>query len=90
MSKSWHKKKLLYFAWIRERIGIEEETVAIPQTVETVRDLLDWLKTRGEEFAAAFEFPDIIRVALDQNHVEHDEKIEGAREIALFPPMTGG
>ena len=65
MDDAWHEKKLLYFAWIRERVGVEEEIVVVPQTVETVRDLLEWLKTRGEEFASAFEFPDIIRVASD-------------------------
>ncbi len=90
MSEAHHDTKLLYFSWIRERIGLEEETVNVPQTVETVIDLIEWLKSRGDGFAAAFEFPDIIRVALDQDHVEHDAPIDGAREIALFPPMTGG
>ena len=84
------ERKIFYFSWIRERIGLEEETVQLPDNIQTVKDLLDWLSTRGEEFAAAFEFPDIIRVALDQEHVEHDTKIGNAREIALFPPMTGG
>ncbi len=90
MSETHSDKKLLYFSWIRERIGLEEETVDVPQTVESVRDLIEWLKTRDDGFAAAFEFPDIIRVALDQDHVEHDAPIGNAREIALFPPMTGG
>ena len=87
MSKS---VKLIYFSWVRERIGLGDENVQLPETVETVHDLLSWMQTRGEEFAAALEFPDIIRVALDQEHVEHDERIGGAAEIALFPPMTGG
>ena len=82
--------KLVYLSWVRERIGLDDESVQLPDTVETVRDLLTWLQSRGEEFAAALEFPDIIRVALDQEHVEHDERIGGAAEIALFPPMTGG
>lgn len=82
--------KLVYFSWVRERIGIGDETIQLPDTVETVHELLTWLQGRGEEFAAALEFPDIIRVALDQEHVEHDERIGSAAEIALFPPMTGG
>ncbi len=81
---------LRYFSWVRERVGVESEAVDLPSSVETVHDLLEWLKTRGEGFAAAFEFPDIIRVALDQEHVEHKATIGSPREIALFPPMTGG
>lgn len=82
--------KLVYFAWVRERIGKPEETVELPQSVETVADLLAWLKERGEEYQAALLYPEVIRVALDQEHADHDEKIGSAREIALFPPMTGG
>ncbi len=82
--------KMLYFSWIRERVGIEEEQLVLPQTVSTVRELLLWLRERNEQFAAAIEFPDIIRVALDQEHTEHESSIGTPREIALFPPMTGG
>ena len=82
--------KLVYFSWVRERIGKMEEEVDLPPEIVSVSDLLIWMKQRGEEFAAALEFPEIIRVALDQNHVEHDAPIGGAREIALFPPMSGG
>ncbi|MEP9397326.1 molybdopterin converting factor subunit 1 [Mesorhizobium sp. KR2-14] len=82
--------KLVYFAWVRERIGLPEEEVALPSEVETVSDLLHWLKGRGEEYENALQYPDVIRVAIDQEHVDHGEKIAGAREIALFPPMTGG
>jgi len=82
--------KLVYFSWVRERVGKAEEVVALPSEINSIRDLLVWLQGRGEEYAAAFEFPDIIRVALDQEHCEHDVPIGDAREIALFPPMTGG
>jgi molybdopterin synthase sulfur carrier subunit len=82
--------KLVYFAWVRERIGKPEEEVDLPQSVATVSDLLRWLKTRGEEYENALQYPDVIRVAVDREHVDHREKIAGAREIALFPPMTGG
>lgn len=82
--------KLVYFAWVRERIGKEAETVTPPDEVKTVTDLLDWLKTRGEGYAAALEVPEIIRVAVDQKHVSHDSRLPENGEIALFPPMTGG
>jgi molybdopterin synthase sulfur carrier subunit len=82
--------KLKYFAWVRERIGTAEEAVEPPAEVATVRELLDWLKGRGDGYAEALRFPEAIRVAVDHEHVGHDERIAGAREIALFPPMTGG
>jgi molybdopterin synthase sulfur carrier subunit len=85
-----HPTKLVYFAWVRERIGRPEEDVALPAEVETVSDLLQWLKRRGEEYENALQYPDVIRVAINHEHVDHREKIAGAREIALFPPMTGG
>ena len=82
--------KLAYFAWVRERIGIAEEEVALPAGVVTVSDLLLWLKARGETYDAALQAPEIIRVAIDHEHVDHSEPLAGAREVALFPPMTGG
>jgi molybdopterin synthase sulfur carrier subunit len=82
--------KLIYFAWVRERIGKAEEEVELPAEVRTVRDLLMWLKSRGEEFESALQHPEVIRVAINQEHVDHREAIGSAREIALFPPMTGG
>ncbi|MEX0408446.1 molybdopterin converting factor subunit 1 [Aquibium sp. LZ166] len=82
--------KLIYFAWVRERIGRSEEEVALPPDVATVADLLRWLKARGEGYEHALQHPEVIRVAIDQEHVDHRETIAGASEIALFPPMTGG
>lgn len=82
--------KLVYFAWVRERIGKAEETVELPETVATVADLLAHLKTRGEGYDAALQSPRVIRVAIDREHAQHGASIAGAREIALFPPMTGG
>ena len=82
--------KVLYFAWVRERIGKAEETLEPPAAVRTVGDLIAWLASRGEEYAHAFERPQVIRAAIDQTHVRADTAIAGAREIALFPPMTGG
>lgn len=82
--------RILYFSWIRERVGMGDETVGLPENVKTVMELLLWLQSRNEQFAAALEFPEIIRVALDQEHADHNEQIGTPREIALFPPMTGG
>ena len=82
--------KTVYFAQVRERIGKTDEVVAPPAEVSTVADLIDWLSGRGEEYAYAFENPRIIRAALDRVHVKHDTPIGDAREIAFFPPMTGG
>ncbi|WP_152045584.1 molybdopterin converting factor subunit 1 [Aureimonas psammosilenae] len=82
--------KLVYFAWVRERIGVAEEVVALPAGVVTVGDLLHWLKGRGVGYEAALVSPETIRVAIDQEHVDHSEPLAGATEIAIFPPMTGG
>ena len=82
--------KLLYFAWVRERIGKGEEVVEPPSGVATVADLMGWLAGRGEEYAFAFENPKLIRAAVNRTHVKPDAAIVGAREIAFFPPMTGG
>jgi sulfur-carrier protein len=82
--------KLVYFAWVRERIGKAEEEVAPPASVSTVTDLIGWLAGRGEEYAHAFENAKVIRAAIDKRHVRPDTTIAGAREIAFFPPMTGG
>ena len=82
--------KLIYFAWVRERIGTSEESLELPGTVKTVRDLLGFLKSRGDGYEAALQAPQVIRVAINHEHVDHDALIGDAREIALFPPMTGG
>lgn len=82
--------KVLYFAWVRERVGKGEEIVEPPASVATVADLIGWLAGRGEEYAYAFERPKVIRAAIDRKHVKPETAISGAREIAFFPPMTGG
>ena len=82
--------KVKYFAWVRERIGKAEEMMEPPANVRTVDDLIAWLTHQGEGYAYAFEKPKVIRAAIDQAHVKSDAVIAGAREIAFFPPMTGG
>jgi molybdopterin synthase sulfur carrier subunit len=82
--------KLVYFAWVRERVGKAEEEVTPPPQVKTVAELMAWLGQRGDEYAHAFEQAKSIRAAIDRSHVRPDTLIAGAREIAFFPPMTGG
>ncbi|PRH87340.1 molybdopterin converting factor subunit 1 [Labrys okinawensis] len=82
--------KLIYFAWLRERIGVPEEEVDLPAEVRTVEDLMQWLSERSEAHAHAFENRKIIRAAIDRRHVKPAAPVAGAGEIAFFPPMTGG
>ncbi|MDQ7069598.1 MAG: molybdopterin converting factor subunit 1 [Rhodobacterales bacterium] len=79
---------VLYFAWVRERIGVPKETVETQ--AETVADLVEELRGREERYAAAFADLSALRVAIDQELSEFDSPLKGAREVAFFPPMTGG
>ena len=82
--------KVLYFAWVRERIGKSSEEIAVPPGVRTVSDLIDHLISLDETYAHVFENRTVIRAALDQVHVKPDATLDDAEEIAFFPPMTGG
>lgn len=82
--------ELLYFAWVRERIGKPGEHLDVPAGVTNVSALLDWLATLSPGHAAALADRSAIRVAVDQDFVGNDAPIAGAREIAIFPPVTGG
>ena len=82
--------KVRYFAWVRERVGRAEEEIETPAEVRSVADLMRWLAGRDEGYAAAFAEPAIIRAALDHDHVDHGTPLGQAREVAFFPPMTGG
>lgn len=82
--------KLLYFAWVRERIGRSEEIVTPTAPVATVAELADWLATRGPGYAAAFENRARLRVAVNQDQADFETRIADTDEIAFFPPMTGG
>ena len=81
---------LRYFAWVREKVGLSEERVDLPPGVTTVAELVDWLKSRGPGYEAAFARAGLVRTALDQRHVRGEAALAGAREIAFFPPVTGG
>jgi molybdopterin synthase sulfur carrier subunit len=82
--------RLLYFAWLKEKVGKSAEDITLPSDIATVSELIAWLKTRGPEFAQAFAREAVIRAAIDRAHVRHDARIGNAREIAFFPPVTGG
>jgi molybdopterin synthase sulfur carrier subunit len=82
--------ELLYFAWVRERIGCDSEQVAPPEGVTDVAGLIDWLAGRGGGYAEAFADRTKLRAAIDQHFVPLDAPLAGAREIAIFPPVTGG
>lgn len=81
---------LRYFAWLRERAGLGEERLSLPPDVRTVGDLLLWQARRGHPFDQAFAKPEAIRVAIDHAHAKPTTVIGTAREIAFFPPVTGG
>lgn len=82
--------KALYFAWVRERIGVAEEEISPPADVVTVSELVAWLARRGDGYAQAFAHARTIRAAIDKTHAGPESPIGAAREIAFFPPMTGG
>ncbi len=82
--------KLLYFAWVRSRIGIAGEEAAPPSDVTNVGQLLDWLAGRGGNYAAALKDRKLVKVAVNQDYVGPDHPVRSGDEVALFPPVTGG
>ena len=82
--------KLLYFAWVRAKIGVGEETISPPAEVRDVAGLIDWLKARDGGGADAFTDLSLIRVAVNQDYVELDHPVAVGDEVAFFPPVTGG
>lgn len=81
---------VLYFAWVKEKVGVGLESLSPPESVRTVSDLVDWLKLQSPSHADAFSDLSQIRVAVDQVHGPFDTAIDDATEIAFFPPVTGG
>ena len=79
---------VLYFAWVRERVGLAREKV--DADVATVMDLVEMLRTREDRYDAAFADLSALRVAVDQQLSDFDTPLAGVREVAFFPPMTGG
>lgn len=81
---------VMYFAWVKEKVGLSEEQVNPPSSVTTVSDLMDWLGSRSPGHAAAFANRKMIKAAIDQAHVRGDAHLNDAKEVAFFPPVTGG
>lgn len=81
---------VLYFAWVRELVGVGMERLDVPEGIVSITDLIGWLANRSEGHAAAMANPARLRAAIDQRFVSLDAPIARAREIALFPPVTGG
>jgi len=82
--------KLVYFAWVRQKIGRSEETVETPSSVRTAGDLAAWLVARGPGYADAFSDLKRVRVAINQEHANFAAPVEAGDEVAFFPPVTGG
>lgn len=82
--------KVLYFAWLRERLNRDEQELSPPPEVTDITRLMDWMSENDEAIALAFENRELIKTALDEEIVEHDTPLDGAKTIAFFPPMTGG
>jgi molybdopterin synthase sulfur carrier subunit len=82
--------QLLYFGWVKQRIGVDKENVALPADVTDVRGLIGWLNTRGPKYQAALKDLASLRVAVNQELTDLDATLRDGDEVALFPPMTGG
>jgi len=82
--------KILYFAWLRTKVGVPTETIDLPAEVATVGALVEWLKTRSDRHADALANSKVVKVAVNQEHVPYDHPIGPGDEVALFPPVTGG
>ncbi len=82
--------RVLYFAWLRERVGVSEEVLTLPPGVATVGGLTAWLKTRGPGHAAAFAPGRVIRCAVNQDFADPEAAVGPGDEVAFFPPVTGG
>ena len=82
--------KLVYFAWLRVRIGCAEEEVELPSGVQDVAGLLDWLQSRGGRYAEALQNLSVVRVAVNNDYVGREHPLRDSDEVAIFPPVTGG
>jgi sulfur-carrier protein len=82
--------KLLYFAWLRARIGCAEEELELAPEIKNVAGLLEWLRSRGGGYTEALQDLSVVRVAVNQDYVGHDHLLREGDEVAIFPPVTGG
>ena len=82
--------KLLYFAWIRTKLGVSEELIDVPPDIKNVKGLIDWLIKQGDAYKTVFSDLSLLRVAVNQEYVDLDHTITSDDEVAFFPPVTGG
>lgn len=82
--------KITYFAWLRDAVGVDAEIVTLPADVNNVGMLINWLGGRGPKYEQAFEFIEIVKVAVNQEYVDNDHPVSDDDEVVLFPPIAGG
>ncbi len=82
--------RIRYFAWLRARLGVEEETVDPPESVQTVEDLISWLRGRDSLYADVLSDDRVVKVAVNQEFARAGDPVSANDEVALFPPVTGG
>ena len=82
--------RLLYFAWVRQKVGRGEEVAEVPREAKTVGDVARWLSSRGGGYAEAFADLKRLRAAVNQEHVDFGAAVSASDEVAFFPPVTGG
>jgi molybdopterin synthase sulfur carrier subunit len=82
--------KITYHAWLKDKVGIDEEVVTLPAEVRNVGMLIDWLGSRGERYEHAFEFIEVVKVTVNHVYVDSDHAVTDDDEVILFPPIAGG
>ena len=82
--------KLLYFAWVRDKIGIDSEIIDLPPEIKTAAEFIEWFKSRGEKYEQVIGASDTVKMAINHEYASPDDTITNQDEIALFPPVTGG
>lgn len=82
--------KIIYFAWLRSKVGLAEETISPPAQIQTVEHLLNWLEQKGPNYQEALKNRTVVKVAVNQKYVGFSHPIQLNDEIALFPPISGG
>jgi sulfur-carrier protein len=82
--------KIIYFAWLKDKIGCAEEEITLPVEVTNVGMLINWLSGRGEKYEAAFEFIEVIKVVVNQTYVHNDQAVKDDDEVIFIPPIAGG
>lgn len=82
--------KIKYFAWLKDKVGYEEEEITLPSGITNVGQLLNWLASRGPQYEEAFEFIEVIKVVVNQTYVLNDQSIKDSDEVILIPPIAGG